>query len=200
MSVYFTSSPPGFYLSAVHGARLIEVLDPDWVRPTIRVVLAPGESVSLISEMFTNETDEVVELDAPDLLAEHPRVTVENPACSIPPAAIEITESLYAELKAGQGKGLVIAADADGFPILVSPPGLTTEELAAIALAERDRRLAVATARIAPLQDAVDLGEATALEEAALLDWKRYRISLNRITQQDGYPAAVVWPEPPAAS
>jgi hypothetical protein len=67
------------------------------------------------------------------------------------------------------------------------------------ALAERDERMQVATARIAPLQDAVDLGEATANEEPLLLAWKRYRVALNRIQQQSGFPVDIVWPDTPAA-
>ena len=57
----------------------------------------------------------------------------------------------------------------------------------------RDTLLATATARIAPLQDAVDLGEATAQEEAALLAWKRFRVNVNRVDltlQGPDWPAA----------
>lgn len=69
--------------------------------------------------------------------------------------------------------------------------------MAAQMLVERDARLRVAATRIAPLQDAVDLGDATELEEAALIGWKRYRVALNRIEQQAGYPANVAWPSSP---
>jgi hypothetical protein len=68
------------------------------------------------------------------------------------------------------------------------------------ALKQRDARLGLAALRIAPLQDAVDLGVATDIEAAQLLAWKGYRVDLNRITAQEGYPGAVVWPEPPALS
>lgn len=63
----------------------------------------------------------------------------------------------------------------------------------------RDERLRMAALRIAPLQDAHDLGESTETEEALLLSWKRYRIALNRIEQQAGYAVAVDWPLPPGA-
>lgn len=66
-------------------------------------------------------------------------------------------------------------------------------------LTERDSHLRTAAIRIAPLQDAQELGEATDEEVAALLKWKRYRVDLNRIEQQGGYPQAVVWPSPPGA-
>lgn len=65
------------------------------------------------------------------------------------------------------------------------------------ARAVRDTFLRLAAVRIAPLQDAVDLDEATEEETAALTEWKRYRIDLNRIDQQPGFPAEVVWPTKP---
>lgn len=66
-------------------------------------------------------------------------------------------------------------------------------ELASI-LKERDNRLREAAMRIAPLQYAVDLGDATQQEQSALQDWKRYCVALNRIEQQAGYPLEVEWP------
>jgi hypothetical protein len=57
--------------------------------------------------------------------------------------------------------------------------------------------LAQATSAISPLQDAIDIGVATEAEHAMLLAWKRYRVAINRIDQQPGYPSNVVWPERP---
>jgi len=51
---------------------------------------------------------------------------------------------------------------------------------------------------IAPLQDAVDLDEATDAEVALLKEWKRYRVALNRLPDQEGYPTDIDWPAPPA--
>lgn len=65
------------------------------------------------------------------------------------------------------------------------------------AFAKRDQLLSEATARISPLQDAVDLGEATAAEEASLKKWKQYRVAVNRIDQQKGFPASIEWPPMP---
>jgi hypothetical protein len=74
-----------------------------------------------------------------------------------------------------------------------TPPTPTTED----ARHTRDSRLAEAAMRIAPLQDAADLEEATEAELAQLILWKRYRIDLNRIDQQPGFPAEVEWPTKP---
>lgn len=66
------------------------------------------------------------------------------------------------------------------------------------AVGEIARRRAQADQAIAPLQDAVDLDEATEAEAALLKDWKRYRVALNRLPDQPGYPAEIDWPAPPA--
>ncbi|MDD2019049.1 tail fiber assembly protein [Pseudomonas putida] len=67
-----------------------------------------------------------------------------------------------------------------------------------IAIAELARRRLVADAAIAPLQDAVDLEDATTEEAEALKAWKRYRIVLSRLPEQAGYPHEIDWPEVPA--
>lgn len=74
-----------------------------------------------------------------------------------------------------------------------APPALTIDQVKAM----RDGFLAEATLRINPLQDAVDLEEATAEEVALLKKWKQYRVALSRIELQAGFPAAVDWPVAP---
>ncbi|WP_251962302.1 tail fiber assembly protein [Pseudomonas sp. Marseille-Q5299] len=56
----------------------------------------------------------------------------------------------------------------------------------------------VADDAIAPLQDAVDIEDATTEEVAALTLWKKYRVALNRLPEQEGYPNEISWPAPPA--
>lgn len=74
----------------------------------------------------------------------------------------------------------------------------TTKSESAIVGGQRDILLAQAAIRIAPLQDAVDLGESTDEETAMLKQWKLYRVALNRIEQQSGYPLSVEWPVTPS--
>lgn len=62
---------------------------------------------------------------------------------------------------------------------------------------ERDRLLSAATLAIAPLQDAVDLEDATAKEIALLKKWKQYRVAVNR-TDLTVDPA--VWPKAPQSN
>lgn len=74
------------------------------------------------------------------------------------------------------------------------PEVRTPEAIRRINVAYRDMLLSMATLAIAPLQDAVDLDEATAEEEAALLAWKKFRIAVNRVNLAiDG----VTWPDFP---
>ncbi|NWB92343.1 tail fiber assembly protein [Pseudomonas agarici] len=78
--------------------------------------------------------------------------------------------------------------------ILPSP-----EQVLAMALSKRDALLTLAALRIAPLQDAVDLDDATASEVASLTLWKQYRVAVNRVIDQPGFPEEIDWPTPPAA-
>lgn len=71
-----------------------------------------------------------------------------------------------------------------------------TQVLAGVAADAAARRVA-ADAAIAPLQDAVDIGEATDEETALLTAWKKYRVLLNRVSAQAGYPNTIDWPNTP---
>lgn len=72
------------------------------------------------------------------------------------------------------------------------------EALKLKALSTRDGLLREAATRIAPLQDAVDLGDASVGEEAELKNWKQYRVALNRVQQQTGFPTTIDWPVTPS--
>ena len=71
----------------------------------------------------------------------------------------------------------------------------SNEELTAQASTKRDSLMLTASAAIAPLQDAVDIGDATEDETALLKEWKQYRVALNRLDLSNA--TTVVWPEPP---
>ncbi|NMZ35353.1 tail fiber assembly protein [Pseudomonas proteolytica] len=70
-------------------------------------------------------------------------------------------------------------------------------ELANQTLIAREGLLVVATLRIAPLQDAVDIDDATSNDLAMLKKWKQYRVALSRIEQQAGFPLTIEWPVAP---
>ncbi|WP_276574055.1 tail fiber assembly protein [Pseudomonas qingdaonensis] len=71
------------------------------------------------------------------------------------------------------------------------------QHLAAVQ-ADAAARRAAADSAIAPLQDAVDIDDATDAEVLALKAWKKYRVALNRLPDQPGYPTDIDWPAPPA--
>lgn len=85
----------------------------------------------------------------------------------------------------------------DGPPPETVPLPLSVEVQAAQEKEDRNARLALAANRMGPLQDAVDTGRATDEEVAKLTLWKAYRIDLNRIEQQEGFPSAIQWPLSP---
>ena len=118
----------------------------------------------------------------------------------MPSDVVEISGEYYNELLNGQATGLKISVDERGYPVLVEsiPAPPTLEELTADAVAKRDQLLALAAIRIAPLQDAVDLGDPTPEEEALLIKWKTYRRDVNRVSQQTTYPSVIDWPVEPA--
>lgn len=113
---------------------------------------------------------------------------------AIPDDAVEIDQRSYDALQAGQADGKLIQAGTDGAPCLVDAPGPTAEELLYAAQVKRDQRMAAAALSIAPLQDAVELGIATASESAELSAWRTYRVDLNRL---DLTVEPVVWPSAP---
>ncbi|HDW3554113.1 TPA: tail fiber assembly protein [Escherichia coli] len=57
----------------------------------------------------------------------------------------------------------------------------TSDELTDQAERKKQSLLAEAAKAIAPLQDAVDIGEATPEEEAKLKAWKKFRVNVNRV-------------------
>lgn len=116
----------------------------------------------------------------------------------MPEDAVLLADGEYQRAMAWQIDGGVIAGvTADGIMVLESAPPPTIEQLESYALAQRDALLRDAATRIAPLQDAVDLEIATPEEQASLITWKQYRVALNRIEQQAGYPTEILWPTAP---
>ena len=68
----------------------------------------------------------------------------------------------------------------------------------AVVVSETAARRATADSAIEPLQDAVDIDDATAAERLMLTAWKKYRVALNRLPDQTGYPITIDWPVAPA--
>ncbi|MBZ6393739.1 MULTISPECIES: tail fiber assembly protein [Pantoea] len=114
---------------------------------------------------------------------------------SIPEDAVEITHEAWLELLKQQSDGKVIAAGNDGIPVANDAPPLTTAQMVEIADNQKSSLMAEATVAIAPLQDAVDLEEATDNEKTQLTAWKKYRVLLNRI--DTSIAPNITWPTKP---
>ncbi|MEQ4659638.1 tail fiber assembly protein [Providencia manganoxydans] len=74
-------------------------------------------------------------------------------------------------------------------------PPVSRDQLIAEAEQQKQSLLAEANNAIAPLQDAVELGMATEDEAAALQEWKKYRVLLNRV--DISMAPDIDWPEKP---
>lgn len=109
---------------------------------------------------------------------------------------IDVSDEDYASLMQAPSSGLTIVPGPDGYPTTVEAPKPSDEEIEANNIAVRDSLISAAALRIAPLQDAVDLGVATTEEESALLAWKRYRVDVNRV---DLSVQAPQWPTVPSS-
>ncbi|UTH76113.1 tail fiber assembly protein [Chromobacterium sp. IIBBL 290-4] len=70
----------------------------------------------------------------------------------------------------------------------------------ASSLQKQQQRLTEALRQRKPFEDAVELGIASAAEQAKLVEWKRYCVDLSRLPQQPGWPqlADSAWPSQPA--
>lgn len=78
-------------------------------------------------------------------------------------------------------------------------PEIVRQTPAEVAIDEYNRLRGVADFAIGPLQDAVDLDDATQEEAASLKAWKQYRVKLSRVLGQTGYPLAIEWPAAPGS-
>lgn len=74
------------------------------------------------------------------------------------------------------------------------PQVLSLAEIVAQNERTREYLLETATLAIAPLQDAVDLDDASDIDLASLKKWKQYRVSVSRIDLTKETPG---WPDPP---
>jgi len=110
---------------------------------------------------------------------------------NLPTDLVDVDGEAYAALFSAQAAGRRIIADSSGNPVTADQLPPSPGQLQAA----RDNFLAEAALRIAPLQDAVDIGDASPAEEAKLLAWKKYRVALNRL---DLSVEPVAWPEKPA--
>ena len=115
---------------------------------------------------------------------------------------IRVADEDYTALMDGQQNGkMIVPGQVPGkglYPVLQDRP-TTAGGKEAVTNAEFDKtwRLSSAATAMAPLQDAVDIGKATEEEKALLLEWKNYRVQLNRVDTSTA--PDIEWPEIPSS-
>lgn len=114
----------------------------------------------------------------------HPDVNGTMPADVVP-----ITKERHAALMRGQSNGQLIAAGADGHPVLQDPPKVSDDVAWNSVRKMRDRLLTAS--------DWTDtLSAKTRLGDVAYQAWQAYRQALRDVTMQAD-PHSIVWPQQP---
>lgn len=124
-------------------------------------------------------------------------------SCSV---AISYSDAVLAVSVAKDGEpadlshSITLHVAVDDLPPLVvpEPPPPKATDPEEFALSEIARLRAIADYAIASLQDSVDVEEATDADFASLKAWKKYRVALSRVPDQEQYPDIVEWPIVPA--
>lgn len=96
----------------------------------------------------------------------------------------------------------LVATEDDGVWTFAEyiPPPLTNAELKSMAMAQRGILLVTANEATAGMADAYIAGLMDADEEALFKTWAAYKLALNKIDKQPGYPNEIVWPVAPVAA
>ncbi len=116
---------------------------------------------------------------------------------SMPDDVVEISVENHAELLAGQSEGKVITWGDDGYPVLVDPPPLTADEMAATERVWRDLRLAETDSVVTRHRDELESGGPTTLTAEQYTDLQGYRRQLRDWPQGTEFPLVDHRPAPP---
>ncbi|ATI63784.1 tail fiber assembly protein [Edwardsiella tarda] len=143
---------------------------------------------------YKTENGDIVDVSNPKRIAPGViEVTIQHsilgvvPFTALPSDVMDYGRDIYARCLNG-----------DFGPILVAestPTVVSSDEPANTAEQKKQSLLTMATNAIAPLQDAVDLSEATPDEEARLKAWKRFRVEVNRVDTSAA--PNISWPAQP---
>lgn len=115
----------------------------------------------------------------------------------IPDDAVEISTEVYDAVIGNPELGKVRSHNADGLPILIDPPPLSTDELGAQERAWRDGELAARQWLRDRHRDEQDLGRPTTLSEAQFAELLEYLQALRDWPQTEAFPDSLLRPPPP---
>ena len=178
---------------------LIEVIDPTWQRPTISVKDDGGKDIEVLDDEALPSTCEILDpewsppiitIAVPDMDAIPDMIEVENPACTIPADAIEISDDLHREMIEAESNGKMIVAGSDGMPEAVDPPPPTEAQMWVTVRTMRDALLEAFAWRYERHARETRLNLATTDSLVAL---DTYAQALAEITNQTD-PANIIWP------
>lgn len=187
--MFYSAKTGGFYDPVFHGYRRMLIADPAWIRPTMDVVLQPGDSLSVGDQEFRNDTKEPITLrDVPDMAVEPGTIEVDNPDCLIPVDAVEITAEIRQQLLDGNAKGQSVAADEHGYPILVDVPPASAEELASQERQWRDAQLALSDGVVSRHRDELEESQETTLTADQYAELQSYRRALRNWPEAGEFP------------
>lgn len=116
----------------------------------------------------------------------------------IPGDLVEITAESHSRLLEGQTQGLVIAANADGYPILKDRPALTPEQLSVIERLWRDQHLAETDGIVVRHRDELEDGMETTLSPQEYGQLQTYRRALRNWPEAGEFPLLEHRPEAPS--
>jgi len=135
MTKFYSKETGGFYDTAFHGEKTMQVPDPNWKPATHFVTVktyVPEKTTEIIDgvevEKEVNvEVEAEVEQELPDQHA--PLITVPNPFCTIPSDAVELSDDEFASSMKGNLEDIKkIESSEDGRPMLVDHPEPTEED------------------------------------------------------------------------
>ncbi|QFH62732.1 tail fiber assembly protein [Serratia marcescens] len=139
----------------------------------------------------TTNIDKYIDCDVlfPDLSGEP------SPFTATPNDSTEHGREIYEKARAGQFGKVIISKAESGYVWDGNQYIESKVDVEAIQAAEKKKYLLnEASEKISILSDAVDIGLATDIEKSNLIEWRKYRVLLNRIdnNHRDN------WPEKPA--
>lgn len=121
---------------------------------------------------------------------------VQGPADELPAGSVEVGYEDYLLLLEMQAMGKRIAADDQGFPLLVDPPGASVEVLVSNERVWRDGQLAATDGVVSRHRDELEEGLETTLTPTQYTELQAYRRALRNWPEAGEFP--LIEHRPPA--
>lgn len=211
MKIFYSAVDNTFFNELFHGARTIQVSDPEWIRPTVPVPdpewIRPNISVRNPAWVEGEEPDEQAEpetilipdpdavppmIEVPDEQASAPIITVPNPMCLLPPESelVDVPQDEHDEIfRVLSLGGSVLAPGENGRPSTVPAPGPTLEELKSSERAIRDLELLLTDPLISRHRDELEAERPTTLTTEQYKQLQGYRQDLREWPGSPDFPA-----------